>query len=951
MYLRSLACLLCFVCGFAAPVARAGISYDSALTWRTLHSAHFRVHFHDGEEWLAQRTVATAERVHTQLSPIFGWQTDEPVDIVLTDRQDVANGFANFFPAQRMTIAVTPPDEISGLEDHGGWLDTVLTHEYVHILHLDKAHGVPSTARYVFGRNPLLFPNALQPHWLIEGLATYYETDRERGIGRGQSSYFDMLMRMEVARGVKPIHQINQNIVTWPAGVVPYLYGVAFYNYIATQGGQARILQLTENYSSNLIPFMINSNSREVLGSELDELWPQFENYLRALYVPRLEAIRAAGVVAGVRTTQHGYTTGAARALPDDSVVYVRADGGNEPMLMRRYVDGRVKSLAAVHPPAHLSVHAQAGALLAQPELYRNANYFYDLYRVDLENGDMQRLTHGARYRYAAWSPDGTRILAVHNEGGKHALHLLDDTGRQLEVLWAGEQDVVFADPDWSPDDSSVALAVWRPQGGWNLERFWLRERRFELLTQDSAIEAQPQFAPDGRSLLFSSDHGGVYNLRRLDFVTGQVTTLSNVEGGAFFPTQARVDGPVYYTGYAEEGFNIYLLDVPVALPTPLSTPGPSAIVAKDDPLLEGLQVSDYSPYDGLRPRWWLPHIAIDSQHTELGVITSGWDPLLRHLYYADLAYDFKNDWFVGSFDYIYDRLYPTIKLHASRYYTQYLDTNSNPQTTTVSDYWLGEVVLPFLAYRRDYYLHTAAYTVRTADYWTAPGLMPLAETTDNVLGLAFVYNSTRHYPLSISRSHGMQVSLAAENSDILDGSSYTGAVYSFDGRVFLPIASEHVLAARLSVGWGTENPRPYVLGGSFSAGEAPLPLDTAVLASPFNQRDFAVRGYDSGLPGLTGRRMFAGSLEWRLPLQRIERGFMAPPMAIHQVSAAVFADFGAAWETDRSTNGVFTGAGIETNANVYLFYDMNLHLRLGYAYGFADGGGNHFYFELGSSF
>ena len=41
-----------------------------------------------------------------------------------------------------------------------------------------------------------------QPDWLIEGLAVYHETDRARGIGRGQSSYFDMLMRMEVARGV-----------------------------------------------------------------------------------------------------------------------------------------------------------------------------------------------------------------------------------------------------------------------------------------------------------------------------------------------------------------------------------------------------------------------------------------------------------------------------------------------------------------------------------------------------------------------------------------------------------------------------------------------------------------------------------------------------------------------------------------------------------------------------
>ena len=101
---RSIAFLLCVLFGLTVFPARAGVGHDPALTWRTLRSAHFRVHFHDGEELLAQRTVATAERVHAQLSPVFGWQPDEPVDIVLTDRQDIVNGYASFFPADRMTL-------------------------------------------------------------------------------------------------------------------------------------------------------------------------------------------------------------------------------------------------------------------------------------------------------------------------------------------------------------------------------------------------------------------------------------------------------------------------------------------------------------------------------------------------------------------------------------------------------------------------------------------------------------------------------------------------------------------------------------------------------------------------------------------------------------------------------------------------------------------------------
>lgn len=950
MYQRSIALLWCVFLALTAFPAQAGVSYDPALTWRTLHSLHFRVHYHDGEETLAQRTVATAERVHAQLSPVIGWQPEGPVDIVLADRQDIANGYASFFPANRMTIFVTPPDGVTSLEDHGGWLDTVLTHEYTHILHLDKATGAPGYLRHVFGRNILLFPNALQPAWLIEGIATWHETDRARGIGRGQSSYYDMLLRLEVDRGVKPLRQINQRIVTWPGGTTPYLYGVAFHNFIADQQGAERIKMLVDNYSDNIIPFRINSNSRQTLGAELTDLWPRFEQYLKEHYGARLDSIRRIGVVAGERITRHGYSGGAARVLPDGDILYLREDGASEPALLRQAADGTPRWRTSVHAGAHLAVHPRAGALLAQPEINRNANYFYDLYRVDLEHGGVRRLTHGARYRYAAWSPDGTRILAVHNQGGKHALHLLDDSGKRIEVLWAGEQDVVFADPDWSPDGASVALAAWRPRDGWNLERFILSERRFEPLTRDQEIEAQPQFTADGKALLFSSDHGGVYNLRRLDLASGKLTTLSNVEGGAFHPTQARVDGPVYYTGYHAAGFDIYRLDEPAALPMPAAAPGPSAVVAMDDPVPEGLTVSNYSPYDGLSPRWWLPHVGIDAQRTELGVMTSGSDPLLRHIYYLDLAYDFSNELFVGSVDYIYDRLVPTFKLHASRSSELYLDSNDDPLRVRTSDTYLGEMVLPFLQYRRGITAHAAGYTVRDADSWTANGVAPLADGTDNVLGYAFVYDSTRRYPLSISRS-GVQVSVAAETSDAIDGSDYSGEVYTLDGRAFLPLTGEHVLALRLASGWGSASPRPFRLGGSLSANAAPLPLDTALLNSPFNQREFALRGYDSGLANLIGRRMLLASAEWRFPVARIERGFMAPPLAIHQVYGSVFAETGEAWNTGRSPGDYSTGAGMEANAEVNLFYALAFHLRLGYAHGFADNGSNQVYLKLGSAF
>jgi hypothetical protein len=331
--------------------------------------------------------------------------------------------------------------------------------------------------------------------------------------------------------------------------------------------------------------------------------------------------------------------------------------------------------------------------------------------------------------------------------------------------------------------------------------------------------------------------------------------------------------------------------------------------------------------------------------------MTSGWDPLLRHIYYVDAAYDVRNNWFTGSVDYLYDRYWPTLKLHASRYNSLYLDQNKDPAWINNEDTYMGEAVLPFRHYRYNFSVHAAAYMARDSTGWAAAGVVPAPDRADNVLGYALVYDSTWRYPLSISRSHGVQLSVAAETSDALSGSSYSGEVYTADGRVFLPLGGEHVLALRAAYGWGTNNPRPFLLGGSDSGVEEPLPLDTAVVNSPFNQRHVALRGYDSGAPGLTGRRMAIGSAEWRFPLTRLERGYMAPPIGLHQLSGALFAETGDAWQDGRHADELATDAGAEVHADAVLFYDLAMHVRLGYAYGFADRSGSHVYLQLGSSF
>ncbi len=928
--------------------ADAGVVHDSALNWYSMESEHFRIHFHDGEQQLAKKSLNIAESVHNKLSTEFDWQPLDKTEIMLTDELDVSNGMATPLPSNRMYLFTTPPDGVFGLEDHAGWLEMLILHEYVHILHIDKAAGGPKWLRKVFGRNMLLFPNMLQPSWLIEGLATYYETDNEFGIGRGQSSYFDMMMRIEVKSGVKPLSQVNQHVVSWPGGTIAYLYGVHFFQFIEERYGAESIGQLVENYSSNLLPFRIDSNAAEVTRRDLSTLWQEFNAYLNQKYQPQLSAIHQQGEVRGTALTQNGYFHGPVVVHPDGRLFYLANDGQSETALMVRDPGGKTKAISEVHSPARLDIHPEAGILLAQPEICRNARLHYDLFRIDPEHGEQQRLTHCSRYISASWSPDGKQIIAVQNRLGRHALHLLTALGTFKELLWQGEEGITVSQPDWSPNGDAIAASVWRKEHGWELELFQLSSRSWQRLSHDKAIEADPRYSNDGKQLLYSSDAGGIYNIKRLDLSSGKTVNISRVNGGAFQPYQNSVDSPVYYVGYNAKGFDIYKIDHiegSVAIP---ENPGTNAVAW---PKAENVTVSkatDYSPWSSLAPSSWFPYLNITSQQTEFGASIWGSDILKRHNYALLAGYDLKQKWANYTVAYSYARFDPLLKLYASTSSQAQYDGNNKLGRIARQQRYDAELVYPILDMDWSLNLHLGSSYVKVKDGWLANNIRPFNDLTDTLAGVAISWNSTSTHNRSISPSDGRDILLAAENSSVMATTDYRGNIFLGDWREYIGLSGEHVLALRAAMGWGTKSPRAFVLGGAHSTtGIAGL----SSVRSVFNRRSFSLRGYGTSTT-LTGRRMQLVSAEYRFPIKRVERGFMSPPIGLHQLSGSLFSDTGAAWNIGSSPAKYYVGLGAELAADTELFYNIPLRLTLGYAYGLDKTlGGSHLYLRLGNSF
>jgi hypothetical protein len=929
----------------------AAFGFDPSLTWKTLTTEHFLIHYHNGEETLARKTAQISEQAYQRYTRIFNWKPREPTQIILIDRMDFSNAFAYPIPRNTMLIIVTPPDDYDSIDDYHNWLDLVINHEYVHIIHIDKVAGAAQGGRNIFGRHILFFPNALQPSWILEGLATYYETQLAPGIGRGQNSAFRGLMRLEVESGIKPLSQVNNPIVSWPAGNTRYLYGVYFFNFLMETYGEQTAQQWIQKYSNNLIPYLMNTTSKEVFEKNVAAMWTEFDYYLKKQFAPEITAIKQTGLMTGKQLTHYGYTTGPPRSLPNGDILFVKNDWLSEPTLMLlTFGESAAKEVAKVHGD-RISVHPDAGALVAQIDLVDSVNFFSDLHHIDITTGKRTQLTHGQRYKHATWSPDGKNIIAVQIKLGQSALHLLTAQGKYIKTLWQGHNTEIVSELDWSPDAKTIVASVWRPLSHWNLELFDIGKQRWKKLMDTRAIEYQPRYTKQGNAILYSADYDGVFNIYRMELASGETSKLTNVLGGALSATESANQNGIYYLGQNPTGADIYYLpkdntaDQVIAL-SDLPKPYPATPTQANK--YSDASSKPYFALDKILPTAWFPYLSLTDERNELGISISGSDPLKWHLYTLTAAYDFTNHWPLGWLSYRYDRWRVAYKFSFQREVLTVLDAQGNLNSFRDSDTLTAEALLPFLTRDRQWTYHLGVSANEESDKMVEPGGIPLETLKDEILGLAFTYNSAKYFPRGISLEDGVRWRAVAEDSDLLD-SDFTGQVYTIDWGGYFSLSHKNVLATKLVAGSGTETPNPFRLGGSNE--DILLFAPAATINEPttqvFNRRKYPLRGYPEGLTNLTGPDMFLANLEWRFPLALVESGIMVPPVGVNKLHGSLFYSAGDAWNDEIESADYSTSAGIELIANLFVGYFLPLNLRLGYAHGFDQGGEDQIYLDV----
>src|SRR5262249_24387647 len=143
--------------------------------------------------------------------------------VVLVDQAELSNGYATPLPRNTIALYAVSPSGSDLLRDND-WLKVVFTHEFTHIVHLERSEGWARVVRGIFGRAPLAFPNTFLPSWQTEGLATYEESVIT-GEGRLHAGNFRAIVDEAArARTLEPLDRVNGGLTDWPGGLTPYAY-------------------------------------------------------------------------------------------------------------------------------------------------------------------------------------------------------------------------------------------------------------------------------------------------------------------------------------------------------------------------------------------------------------------------------------------------------------------------------------------------------------------------------------------------------------------------------------------------------------------------------------------------------------------------------------------------------------------------------------------------------
>ncbi len=509
---------------------RNNVQYRT-FDFQIIETEHFDVHYYPEGEVAARDAARMAERWYDRLSRILNHRFEERQPLILyathpdfqqttTTGQGIGEGVQGFTEVFKQRVVMPM---LGSYQD----TDHLIGHELVHAFQFDisgigrAGAGIEQAAR-----------RFQAPLWFMEGMAEYL------AIGPVDPNTAMWMRDAALTGDVPTIRQMTQQ----PGRFFPYRWGQALFSYIGGTWGDAVIGQILRQMGQG-VP--MEQAFQRILNISIEDLSDDFQASIRRTYLPLVED----------------------REMPREVA---------DPILVQR--DGRGEGGRLNIGPS-LSPDGERVVFLSE---LRDLDVA--VYLADARTGEViRRLQRGTAFdphfgslRFIAsagdWSPDGQRFVFSALRAGSDRLVIIDaERGRRIqEIRIPGVHEI--SNPTWSPDGTTI-VASGIEGGLGNLYAIDVETGEARKLTDDRYAAMQPHFSPDGQTLAFVTDRGpdtnfetlaiGNYRIALMDFETGEVTALPNMDVGKNInPNWSRDGASIYYISNRTGAPNIYRTEI-----------------------------------------------------------------------------------------------------------------------------------------------------------------------------------------------------------------------------------------------------------------------------------------------------------------------------------------------------------------------------------------------------
>ena len=550
--------------------------------WRTIETAHFRVHYPAPYEAWARHAAGLLEPIRGRVTAFVGWEPGHPIEVVVADPAADANGMAlPYLDRPAIVLWTSPPPAASWLSDFPDWTEILATHEVAHVVHLARPGSGP--ASFLARLLPAPFgPLALgSPRWVFEGYATLIE-GALTGSGRPASSLRTMVLRQLAIEGKLPPYAKLDGGGGWLSDAIPYLVGSAYLEWLAARAGEDSLRELWRRMASRFAGGFAAS-FEEVFGDSPEDLYDRFIAETTAGAIGEERRIQAEGLAAGEPALRLEGGTSELDVSPDGTKLLARRD----PTRRESYVAVWNATLGPDEPP-YWKLPRQDGYSAFDPRWMPDSRRVLFSRRAPDAEGDLRRdlylwdplrdpaqktagkavarITRGEDLAEADPSPAGDFAVAVRSRFGVSALARVDlasGATRDLPVR-TGSADAwpVWGEPRVSPDGRRVAALV-HLDGRWRLGILPVDGGDFRELSPGGAPLSAPAWSGDG-AMLFVSRAGasGIPEVVSVDpDGVGEPKVWTRVTGGALSPAPSPDGKRLYFLDWTARGVDVRRLE------------------------------------------------------------------------------------------------------------------------------------------------------------------------------------------------------------------------------------------------------------------------------------------------------------------------------------------------------------------------------------------------------